>query len=112
LIDLRIEADKAFFNAKKRGLPLDNKSIDKHILEEVKELLTAKPLRRPKSLDDIMNTQDNNEFLYKYSYFMKDSLEDELADHLIIGLTKSRVNSICPEKVVMIKQRVNSLRKD
>ena len=112
MIDLNKEATRAHFNATKRGLPLDNRSIDKHLQKEVIEMISADKIRNPLSLHDIANTREDVPFLFNYANEMKDSLTDELADIIIICLTKAKVNRIDIDRAVMIKQRVNELRKD
>lgn len=112
MINLNKEAERAYSNAKRRGLPLDNRSIDKHLQSEVQELIESKPIRNPRSLIDIANERDDIQFLYKYSNEMKDSMTDELADVIINSLTKAAANNIDIESAVMIKQRVNKKRRN
>jgi len=112
MINLNKEALRAYENAERRGLPLDNRSIDKHLQEEVNELMDSGNIRNPMSLKGIINSREDMDFLFNYSSQMKDSMTDELADTIIICLTKAKANGIDIESAVMIKQRVNSIRVD
>ncbi len=112
MVNLNKLSKEAYDNAERRGLPLDNRSIDKHLQEEVKELIDSKPMKNPNALTKIANIRDDKEFLAEYKKEMKDSTTDELADVIINSLTKARALGIDIETAVMIKQRVNFARED
>ena len=112
LIDLVIEQNRAYNNVVKRDLPLDFESMKIHLKSEVKELDRAANFRSSLSLIDLCNIKDDKEFLDTYRIQMKDTEADEIADIIITSMTIAEHKGIDSERVVMIKQRVNSLRLD
>jgi hypothetical protein len=112
LIDLNKQTKIARENAIRRCIPLDDRSILRHLQSEVIELITAEPMKNTNDLKRIANERDDIRFLYKYAGHIKDTEIGEAVDVLINTLTYLSNKNIDVESAFMIGQRVNSLRKD
>ena len=112
MIDLNKQTGIARRNAIRRCLPLDDRSILKHLQSEMIELMTAEPMKDVKQIKDIANTRDDIKFLFKYAGHMKDTEIGEAVDVLINTLTYLSGKGVDVESAFMIGQRVNRIRRD
>jgi hypothetical protein len=112
LIDLNKQTKIARENAIRRCIPLDDRSILRHLQSEVIELITAEPMKNTNDLKRISNTRDDGKFIMDCARHIKDTDIGEAIDVLINTLTYLSNKNIDVESAFMIGQRVNSLRKD
>ena len=112
MIDLNKEANRAYRTALKRGLPLDHRSIVKHLQSEVKELMNAPAMKNVHDIQRIANTRCDTEFMKEYNSKQKDTVLGEYIDVIVNALTGLSTFHIDIEYALMNTQRANSLRVD
>ena len=112
MIDLNKQARIAKNNAIRRCIPLDDRSVLKHLQSELAELIDAEPMKDPKLLKEIANTKDDIRFIFKACGGYKDSNIAEAIDVIVNTLTYLDCQGVDIETAFMITQRINSIRRD